>query len=143
MHHVFAMLSVRSGSSFRRVFSAVSAVLMLLLATPVIAADWLCNLSQDVEHLVCLADIDLFDDGVAAGPTVAAALPVVLRGNRYPLDNRRIYVIALWGPPSEIERLEQLAQSAICFRSPACTVTMSPVAWTVAGIPRVRTHIQR
>ncbi len=135
------MGSIRCGSSLRLVFSAACAALMLSLATPAAAADWLCNLSEDVEHLVCLADIDLFDDPVTAG--TAAAVPVMYRGNRYPLDKRKIYVIALWGPPSEMERLEQLAQSAICFRSPACTVTLSPVSWTIAGIPRVRTFIQR
>lgn len=91
-----------------------------LAFAPAARADtaWLCNLSEDLVRLICVADIDPLD-----GPPPAAV--ATIKGTRFPLDPRQVYTIDLWSPPSEPEWLELLARASICFRSPGCTVTVA------------------
>ena len=93
---------------------------------------WLCTLSEDAVRLVCVADADPRD----ADPEPAAPPAAVVRGQRFPLDPRQVYTVDLWSPASEPDRLELLARATICYRSPGCTVTMAPVRWSVAQMPR-------
>lgn len=105
------------------------------LVPPAVAGTaWLCNLSDDAVRLVCVADADPRD----ALPDPAAPPAAVVRGQRFPLDPRQVYTVDLWSPPSEPDRLELLARATICYRSPGCTVTMAPVGWSVAQMPRLR-----
>lgn len=114
----------RSGFRFSVRFAVLPLVGALGLAfAPAVQADtaWLCNLSEDLVRLICVADTDPLD-----GPPPAATAGVAaVKGTRFPLDPRLIYTIDLWSPPSEPEWLELLARSSICYRSPGCTVTMA------------------
>ncbi len=133
-------MSTRSPAPIHAVVSACLA--LLALSTPAQAGTfWLCNLSADSVHLICLADVDLRDESVDV--SVAATTTARVRGTRFPLNPRFVFTVDMWSPPSEPERLEQLAQSTICYRSPGCRVSMAPIAWTMSGISRVRSSIQR
>lgn len=89
------------------------------------ATDWLCALSDDGVRLVCMADAD-----PAAEASAEPGLATTVRGTAFPLDRQRTYVVDLWTPPSEPDWVELLARSTICFRTPACSVTVAPSAWT-------------
>lgn len=94
-----------------------------LALAPAARADtaWLCNLSEDLVRLICVADTDPLD----GPPPAPAAAVATVKGTRFPLDPRQVYTIDLWSPPSEPEWLELLARSSICYRSPGCTVTVA------------------
>jgi hypothetical protein len=77
---------------------------------------WLCGLSDDLMRLVCVAD----EDPAVLPPPAAVRPAAVVNGTRFPLDPQRRWVIDLWSPPSDLERLETLAQASMCFRSPGC-----------------------
>ena len=96
---------------------------------------WLCNLSDDAVHLVCLADVDPRDPAADG----AAAATAQVRGTRFPLDPRQTWVVDLWSPPSDFDAVEALARATICFRSPGCSVTLALPANVVARLPRMRT----
>lgn len=107
--------------------------LVLACAAPAQAGTaWLCNLSSDAVRLVCVADNDPRDD-VTAGVPVAT-----VRGQSFPLDPRRAWTVDLWSPPSDPADLELLARATICYRSAGCTVTLAPIVWSVASMPRPR-----
>lgn len=129
-------------SSWRLATVALGAGVLLAAAAPAQATAWLCSLSEQVDRLICLADVDLLDEAVATGQDAAAA-PVMHRGNRYPLDPRLVFTVDLWSPPTEMERVQLLAQSTICFRSPGCTVTLSPLTWISAGLSRMPVTLRR
>lgn len=78
---------------------------------------WLCGLSTDAMRLVCVAE---------TGPRESlepALRPVAeVNGTRFPLDPHQIYTVELLGPATEMDFVEQLAHSTICYRSPACNV---------------------
>ena len=117
----------------RRFAPAVLLPGLLALSPPASAGTaWLCTLSDDAVRLVCVADADPRD----ADPEPAAPPAAVVRGQRFPLDPRQVYTVDLWSPASEPDRLELLARATICYRSPGCTVTMAPVRWSVAQMPR-------
>jgi len=119
---------------------SIAALGLSLLASPSAraATAWLCSLSEDAVRLVCVADANPLD-----GPPPATAPVARVRGTSFPLDPRQVYTIDLWSPPSEPERLELLARATVCYRSPGCTVTLAPVSWSVASMPRSRTASKR
>ncbi len=93
----------------------------LLAFVPALAAAqalWLCGLSEDAVRLVCVADVD---PGSGEAPVGSTAM---VRGTSFPLDVRRQYSVDLWSPPTDMEFVEQLARSTICYRSPGCSVVM-------------------
>lgn len=123
--------------AFAPASSIAGACLALLAAPPAHAGTaWLCNLSEDAVRLICVADVDPADLAVST-PTAS------VKGTKFPLDPRQLYTVDLWSPPSEPDRLELLARATICFRSPDCTVTVAPVAWSVASMQRLRTASKR
>ena len=81
---------------------------------------WLCGLTEDAVRLACVADVDPSNVG-----DPAQTPSVFIHGTAFPLDPRRVYFIDLWSPPTEIEFVERLARSTICYRSPGCTVIVS------------------
>lgn len=82
---------------------------------------WLCALSDDAVRLLCVADAD-----PAAPPEAPATARAVVRGTAFPLDPRRRWEVELWSAPTEPAFVEQLARATICYRSPACSVTLAP-----------------
>ena len=109
-----------------------AALLGLLLAAPAGTAAagvaWLCGLPGDGTRLVCVADVDPAQDPPAsAGPTTA-----VVNGTRFPLDAARVYTVELWSPPTDPDFVRLLARATICYRSPACQVTVAPGPWLAA-----------
>lgn len=100
-------------------------VLAVMPATALAGTHWLCSLSQDLVRLICVADTD----GLEPEPT--AVVRRTVRGVKYPLDPQQQYVVNLWAPPDELERVEQLAKATICYRDAECQVTFS--APTVAA----------
>lgn len=138
-----ASLALRRRSGWRPITLTLFTAALLAATAPAQAITWLCSLSEEADRLICLADVDLLDDAVGASGQGAAAEPVMHRGNRYPLDPRLVFTVDLWSPPTEMERVQLLAQSTICFRSPGCTVTLSPVTWLVAGLSRLPVAMRR
>jgi len=106
-------------------------LLLVFMSGPVMAAThWLCGLSGDLTRLVCVADNDPLDPAVAhAAPAPHSAN---VNGTRFPLDSRRPYTVELWSPPDEAVRVELLARSTICYRSPGCQVTLILPAYLLA-----------
>ena len=101
---------------------AAASCLLLPLAAHA-ETTWLCGLSADLVRLVCVADADPRDlpaEGPAAGRPTA-----VVNGTRFPLDPSRPWTVDLWSPPTERDRVELLARSTICYRSPGCTVSLA------------------
>jgi len=92
---------------------------------------WLCNLSDDLVQLICIADTDPLDEPDPVLQPVST-LNSSVRGIRFPLDTALVWTVDLWSPPTELDQLELLARSTICYRSPGCTVTMAPQPWTAA-----------
>ena len=92
------------------------------------ATDWLCNVSDDLVTLVCVADGDP-REGVDAAITPTA----MVRGQRYPLNPSLEYRIPLWTPPSDPDFVAELARASMCLRTPQCTVLLVPGAWAWGG----------
>ena len=85
---------------------------------------WLCGLSADAVRLVCVAE------GDPSRPTEASPQQTaVVNGTVFPLDPRRQYVVDLWSPPTEMDFVEHLARSTICYRSPGCSVVVADAPW--------------
>jgi hypothetical protein len=126
----------RPHPTWRLTLAALGAAALLAAAGPARAVDWLCNLSEEADRLICLADFDLREDATDSSERDAAIVPVIFRGTRFPLNPRLVFTVDLWSPPTEMDRVQLLAQSVICFRSPGCTVTLSPVTYITAGLSR-------
>lgn len=106
-------------ATHRIAFLGLAVLFPLLAAAAESRALWICSLSQDAVQLLCIADTDPRDDSPAqAAPTT------VVRGTAFPLDARRMYVVDLWSPPTEMDFVEQLARSSICHRSEGCGVLL-------------------
>lgn len=130
--------------SWRPILAGLGAAVLLTAAGPARAVDWLCNLSEEADRLICLADVDLHDNGADdASDRAAAVVPVIFRGTRFPLNPRLVFTVDLWSPPTEMDRVQLLAQSVICFRSPGCTVTLSPVTYITASLSRLPVALRR
>ena len=100
--------------------AALGSLLGILPAQSHAQTVWLCGLSADAMRLVCVAE---------AGPQEVqepAARPIVaVNGTTFPLDPRRLYTVELLTQATEMEFVEQLARSTMCYRTPSCTVTFS------------------
>ena len=96
---------------------------------------WLCVLSEDAVRLVCVAETDPLD-------AVEATLPAqaVVNGTAFPLDPKRSYSIDLWSPPTEMDFVEQLAQSSLCHRSAGCRAVVAGERW-LAYSPSTRSAV--
>ena len=105
-----------------------SALAGLALAATALGAHaatvWICNLSEDIVHLVCVAEPDLFTAGLPKPARTAYA-----RGLSYPLNTDLSYTVDLWSPPNDMAMVEQLAQATICYRSPECVVLLMQADW--------------
>ncbi len=99
---------------------------------------WLCLLSEDAVRLVCVAETDPLD----AVEIVDAATPAqaVVNGTAFPLDPKRSYSIDLWSPPTEMDFVEQLAQSSLCHRSAGCRAVVAGERW-LAYSPSMRAAV--
>lgn len=114
----------------RRRLACVPVLLGLGVSLPATAAThWLCSLSSDALHLVCVAEPDFT---VSAADPATAEGPMV-RDTRFPLDPTQVYSVDLWTPPSDPQWLALLARSTICYRSPGCTVSMAPLKAGTSG----------
>lgn len=97
----------------------------LALAAPLAAAQaepgvaWRCHLDAAAVRLVCVADVE-------AAPTPAAVSTASVNGTRFPLDAARAWTVELWTPPADMAFVELLARATICYRSPGCTVQVTP-----------------
>jgi len=117
----------------------IAALLMsLFLFAPCAASAqtlWLCVLSEDAVRLVCVAETDPLD-------AVEATLPAqaVVNGTAFPLDPKRSYSIDLWSPPTEMDFVEQLAQSSLCHRSAGCRAVVAGERW-LAYSPSMRSAV--
>ena len=102
---------------------------------------WLCVLSEDAVRLVCVAETDPLD-AVEAAVVGEAAPPAqtVVNGTAFPLDPKRSYSIDLWSPPTEMDFVEQLAQSSLCHRSPGCRAVVAGERW-LAYSPSMRSAV--
>lgn len=94
---------------------------------------WLCGLSADAMRLVCVADAAPQQVQDAAARAVAA-----VNGTSFPLDPRRLYTVELFTQATEMEFVEQLARSTMCYRTPSCAVTFSGPRVDVALAERRR-----
>ncbi|MFO1327715.1 MAG: hypothetical protein U1F56_10190 [Rubrivivax sp.] len=98
------------------------------------AAHWVCNLSEELVELVCVADADPVPVATADAPPAPRAL---VRGVSFPLDEQLEYRVPLWTPPSDAEFVLQLAQATMCYRSPGCSVMLAPASWALLSRPRI------
>lgn len=115
-----------------RAAHVLAALVLALQAPGALAAHWVCNLSEELVELVCVADVDPMQP--ASDPNVVQA---VVRGVAFPLDETLQYRVPLWTPPSDPKFVELLAQATLCFRSPGCTVALSPDVWASLSRPRL------
>jgi hypothetical protein len=98
----------------------------LWIAAAQVATLWHCGLSPDLVRLECVAD-------PLAPAAMAPAATAVVNGTRFPLDPARRWVVDLWSPPTETERVLQLARATVCYRSPGCEVQLTlPAALAAA-----------
>lgn len=97
----------------------LAAMSPLLAVAAEVQTLWICSLSQEGVHLVCITDADPRHEALPSPPPAAA-----VRGTSYPLDARRMYVVDLWSPPTEMDFVEQLARASICHRSEGCDVLL-------------------
>ncbi len=104
----------------------------LASATAAARPTWICSLSDDAVRLVCVADADPHD-----AAQEASAPGTTFNGTVFPLDPRRMYVVEMWSPPSDMAFVEQLARSAVCFRTPACHVVVAEERYAMP-VPFVR-----
>lgn len=123
----------------------IAALLMsLFLFAPCAASAqtlWLCVLSEDAVRLVCVAETDPLD-AFEAGDVgnVAPPAQAVVNGIAFPLDPKRSYSIDLWSPPTEMDFVEQLAQSSLCHRSAGCRAVVAGERW-LAYSPSTRSAV--
>jgi hypothetical protein len=89
----------------------------LLLVAAQTAVLWQCALSQDLVRLECVAD--------PITPAIATASTASVNGTGFPLNASRRWTVELWSPPSDVERVTQLARATICYRSPGCEVQLT------------------
>lgn len=82
---------------------------------------WLCGLSADAMRLVCVADA-----GVQDLPAPAERPVAVVNGTPFPLDTRQLYTVELLTQATEMAFVEQLARATMCYRTPACSVMVTP-----------------
>lgn len=102
----------------RYALAALGGMLGLLPSQSHAQTMWLCGLSADAMRLVCVAEASPRETDE---PTLRPAAQV--NGTTFPLDPRRLYTVELLGPATEMDFVEQLARSTMCYRSPACRVT--------------------
>lgn len=88
---------------------------------------WSCALSEDAVRLVCIAGAERIADA-APSPDASA----VVYGTAFPLDSGRRYVVELWSPPTDVDFVDRLARATICYRSPGCSVSVTP--WRVGRL---------
>ena len=107
-------------------FAIVTLMTLSCLAPHAAAAQtwWLCGLSEDAVRLVCVAEADPLR---ATEPSPQQTASV--NGTVFPLDPRRQYIVDLWSPRTEMDFVEQLARSTICYRSPGCSVVVADAPW--------------
>ncbi|WP_298834216.1 hypothetical protein [uncultured Piscinibacter sp.] len=102
----------------RFAIAALGGLLGLLPTQSPAQTEWLCGLSEDAMRLVCVAEA-----GPRDSPKPALRPVAQVNGTKFPLDPRRLYTVELWGPATEMDFVEELARSTMCYRSPACAVT--------------------
>jgi hypothetical protein len=90
-------------------------------AVPAAPVSWLCRVTDDLVRLTCITEGSLVEP--------AAATTAVVNGTRFPLDPRRQWEVDLWGPPTDLTHVEQLARATICYRSPGCAVQFVMPTW--------------
>lgn len=118
----------------RRLFVTAVAGVLASVAQPAAAVEWLCNLSDDLVQLVCIADPDL-----AAPELNGPVQRHVVRGVHYPLDESREHRIALWTPPTDPEFVAELAQATLCARQTDCSALLVPGPWQMRVVrPRAQ-----
>lgn len=103
-------------------WAATCTLASVLAAAPAGAETiWLCGLSDDAVRLVCIADDDTLN-------VVNSPVPETTRvnGTAFPLDRAKTWVVDLWSPPDDPSRVDLLARATICYRSPGCTVVLTP-----------------
>lgn len=89
---------------------------------------WLCSLSERLTQLLCVADTDQAEAGDAADggdDTTPPPATAQVRGTRFPLDPRQLWVVDLWTPPSTATDVAVLARATICYRSAHCEVRLN------------------
>lgn len=111
---------------------------------------WLCSLSERLTQLICVADQDPAEAGpserpdAAAGADTAPPVTAEVRGTRFPLDPRRLWVVDLWTPPSTATDVAVLARATLCYRSAHCEVQLNlPDLRGSAGQPATQQLTQR
>jgi hypothetical protein len=110
----------RSGTA-----ALVSLALLLTQGPAQAASTWLCNLAEAREQVVCEADIGPLDEPI--GVAVTRTSP--------PAADSDLALPDLQGGPTELEWVEHLARSTLCYRGPACVATSARSAWVVARTP--------
>lgn len=115
----------------RYAIAALVGLLGLLPARSPAQTTWLCGLSSDAVRLVCVAEA-----GPREAPEPALQPTAQVNGTRFPLDPRRLYTVELWGPATEMDFVEQLARSTMCYRSSDCKVTFISPRVDVAAADR-------
>lgn len=118
----------------RRIASIAIASALAAACTTAGSTEWLCNLSEDLVNLICVADVDLASVAPVAAAETARS---VVRGTAYPLDATLEYRISLWSPPSDPEWIATLAQATICYRTTDCEVMLVPSTWNLYAQARV------
>jgi hypothetical protein len=103
----------------------VSLALLLTQGPAQAASTWLCNLAEAREQVVCEADIGPLDEPI--GVAVTRTSP--------PAADSDLALPDLQGGPTELEWVEHLARSTLCYRGPACVATSARSAWVVARTP--------
>lgn len=111
--------------------AALVGLLGLLPAQSPAQTMWLCGLSSDALRLVCVAEA-----GPREAPEPALHPTAQVNGTKFPLDPRRLYTVELWGPAAEMDFVEQLARSTMCYRSSDCKVTFISPRVDVAAADR-------
>ncbi|MDH4060832.1 MAG: hypothetical protein OEU94_08470 [Aquincola sp.] len=89
----------------------------LLPALSQAGTHWRCELTGDLLQLSCRVEVD-----AATATASSSASTAEVNGTRFPLDPARRWLVDLWSPPTEMDRVRQLARATICYRSPDCTV---------------------
>lgn len=111
--------------------AALVGLLGLLPARSPAQTTWLCGLSSDAMRLVCVAEAGPREASEPAPQTTAQ-----VNGTKFPLDPRRLYTVELWGPATEMNFVEQLARSTMCYRTPDCAVSFIEPRVDVAAADR-------
>jgi hypothetical protein len=110
----------RSGTA-----ALVSLALLLTQGPAQAASTWLCNVAEAREQVICEADVGPLDEPI--GLAVTRTSP--------PAADSDLALPDLQNGPSELEWVEHLARSTLCYRGPACVATSDRSAWVVARTP--------